>query len=308
MYLYTLNYREEVDFIKTQIDNLIEYLYTKNKFFVSTENMNNDDINEIKFSYKGEDVKDPKNKFKLYLSVIIYKIIINNFMNTKLKKYLKNNYMYLNYNDYTEIEDMYKNILLNEDYEIDDDSIFFINTKNYIINIITNYFNEYDELNVEGFIKFRSKKIDNELEVAVNKLVERFMIEKEYNEFIKLLKYFVEMQENKLDEVHILIERNGEYLIKNKYGEDILELFSTGLNTLECTEIIKTEDLIISGLITQCPKYVFVYGTDYALNAEILDTIKKVFEDRAFFYKYNYFKPLKNYSNHKEYLVDNSLN
>jgi len=306
MYLYTLNYRDEADFVKTQINDLIEYLYTKNKFFVSAENKNDNNINEVTFSYKG-DVKDPKNKFKLYLSVIIYKIIINNFMNTKLKKYLKNNYMYLNYNDYSEIEKMYKNILLNEDYEIDDDSIFFINTKNYIINIITKYFNEYDELNVEGFIKFRSQKIDNELEVAVNKLVERFMIEKEYNEFIKLLKYFVEMQENKLDEVHILIERNGEYLIKNKYGEDILDLFSTGLDTLEYTEIIKTEDLIISGLITQCPKYVFIYGTDYALNTEILDTIKKVFEDRAFFYEYNYFKPLKNYSN-KEYLVDNRLN
>ncbi len=307
MYLYTLNYSEEEDFIKDQIDNLIEYLYTKNKFFVSTENGDNENLKEVKFSYIG-DAKDPKNKFKLYLSVIIYKVIINNFMTYKLRKYLKNNYVYLNCNDYVEIEEMFKEVLLNEDYEIDDDSIFFINIKNYVINIIINYFSEFDELNIEGFIKFRSKEIDNEIEVAINKLVERFMIEKEYNEFIKLLKYFVEMQENKIDEVHILIEKNGEYLIKNKYGEDILDLFSSSLNTLEYTEIIKTEDLIISGLITQCPKYVFIYGTDNALNTEILDTIKKVFEDRAFFNEQDYFKPLKNFNKNKEYLIDKSLN
>ena len=33
--------------------------------------------------------------------------------------------------------------------------------------------------------------------------------EKEYNEFIKLLKYFVDIQDCKLEEVNIIVQRNG---------------------------------------------------------------------------------------------------
>ena len=40
------------------------------------------------------------------------------------------------------------------------------------------------------------------------------MVEKEYNEFIKLLKYFVEIQESKVDEVNILIEEEWKLLFK----------------------------------------------------------------------------------------------
>ncbi len=32
------------------------------------------------------------------------------------------------------------------------------------------------------------------------------MVDKEYNEFIKLLKYFVEIEESKLDKLNILID------------------------------------------------------------------------------------------------------
>ncbi len=38
------------------------------------------------------------------------------------------------------------------------------------------------------------------------------MVEKEYNEFIKLLKYFVDVQENKIDEVNIIIDKLGNYI------------------------------------------------------------------------------------------------
>lgn len=38
------------------------------------------------------------------------------------------------------------------------------------------------------------------------------MVDKEYNEFIKLLKYFVEIEESKLDKLNILIDPTGNIL------------------------------------------------------------------------------------------------
>ncbi|EET86548.1 sporulation protein YtxC, partial [Clostridium carboxidivorans P7] len=72
-----------------------------------------------------------------------------------------------------------------------------------------------------GFITFRMKELREDLEEIVDKVVERYMTEKEYNEFIKLLKYFVEIQESKIEEINIIIKSDGKYLIQDKEGNDI---------------------------------------------------------------------------------------
>ena len=47
------------------------------------------------------------------------------------------------------------------------------------------------------------------------------MVEKEYKEFVKLLKYFVDIQESRIDEVNIYIHEGGGYVIKDGYGKDV---------------------------------------------------------------------------------------
>lgn len=49
--------------------------------------------------------------------------------------------------------------------------------------------------------------IKEDLEAVIDKVVERYMVEKEYDEFINLLKYFVDIQENKIDEVNVIIKK-----------------------------------------------------------------------------------------------------
>lgn len=62
-------------------------------------------------------------------------------------------------------------------------------------------------MNLEGFVRFRLKDIIDEIEMAIEMSVDDFIIQKEYNEFIDLLRYFVELQEPRIDLVNVIKKR-----------------------------------------------------------------------------------------------------
>ena len=107
------------------------------------------------------------------------------------------------------------------------------------------------------------------------------MIEKEYNEFIKLLKYFVDIQDCKLEEVNIIVQRNGSYEVKDSKGLDIFKDFLNEITDIAEEGIINIEDIIISGLITNAPKKIKIYNEEYCINKEFIQTIKSVFGERV---------------------------
>lgn len=60
---------------------------------------------------------------------------------------------------------------------------------------------ENEEINIQGFITFRMKELREDIEEIIDKVVEEYMVEKEYREFVKLLKYFVDIQESKIEKL-----------------------------------------------------------------------------------------------------------
>jgi putative sporulation protein YtxC len=84
-----------------------------------------------------------------------------------------------------------------------------------------------DEMVLDGFIRFRLKDFRHELEKAVDRAVDDLLIEKEYSEFIKLLRYFVEIQEPKVEEVHVVVGEDNKYILLDSslriINNDLLE-------------------------------------------------------------------------------------
>ena len=102
-------------------------------------------------------------------------------------------------------------------------------------------------------------------------------MEREYNEFIKLLKYFVDIQEPKFENIHVIASKGCGYAL---FDENCKEI------TNECikeyvTEISKGEinydDLLVSSLITLAPKKITVHCIGNFKNKELLETIKNIF-------------------------------
>lgn len=130
---------------------------------------------------------------------------------------------------------------------------------------------------INGFITFRMKDFTSELENAVDRAVDDILIEKEYNEFIKLLRYFVDIQDSKVEEVHVCLDENEKYkLLDSSYeviDNDMLEELAKEISDCE----ISCDDLLISSLITIAPNKITIHDCDKIKNTELLRTINNVF-------------------------------
>lgn len=64
---------------------------------------------------------------------------------------------------------------------------------------------ESTTLILEGFIRFRLQAYGAMISQIVEKAVEQYLLEREYQEFIRLLRYFMDIQEPREDRLHVLI-------------------------------------------------------------------------------------------------------
>ncbi|NLX69421.1 MAG: putative sporulation protein YtxC [Clostridiales bacterium] len=137
------------------------------------------------------------------------------------------------------------------------------------------------ELIIDGFIRFRLKDFTKDLTQGISGIAEELLIEKEYNEFIKLLRYFVEIQEPKVNEVHVVVEDDRKYvLLDDSYrviNNDVLKELAKEISDKE----ISYDDLLISSLITIAPSKITIHDCEKIKNTELLNTINKVFRGKV---------------------------
>ncbi len=142
---------------------------------------------------------------------------------------------------------------------------------------VKKYLETTDKLMLDGFVNFRLKDYQSELGEVIDKAVEDFMIEKECKEFVKLLKYFVEVQKPKYDLVSI-VPRGGTYLIFDDKGEDISK--QCAREFIKDGGGISSDDLLISTLISIAPRRLCIHQAAKITNTELLRTIEQVFEKK----------------------------
>lgn len=153
--------------------------------------------------------------------------------------------------------------------------------KDQVWKRVMEYVENNDELVLEGFIRFRLKDFNREMEEAVDRAVDDLLIEKEYSEFIKLLRYFVEIQEPKMEEVHVLMDEDKKFTLLDSdlhiINNDMLEDLAKEISEKE----ISHDDLLISALITIAPKKIIIHQFERIQNKELLNTIDKVFNGKV---------------------------
>ncbi len=283
MLLLTLIQDDSKEYIIDEIRNARNYFKFKNVTVGISESLENN-LHIIKVYCDDENFDEKFHRmFNLYIGTVLFKVVIKEFCKKNISKYLSENFYFLRGEDIKEVKNMIINVFENESNIIDDNMIYYMNRKNEIIDKIVICLEENNEVNIKGFLTFRMKEIAHDLESIIDKIVEKFMIEKEYNEFIKLLKYFVDVQESKIDQVNIMIDKNGDYLVKDELGNDILNNLINELYDSRINSKVSSEDLIISGLITSAPKKIVIHCVENSRNKELIETIKNVFVERVEF-------------------------
>lgn len=226
----------------------------------------------------SEEIKDIIN---LYVSNILYRIVIENYRQKEMLEFLIDNYFFLKQDEILEIEESVLDVLNCREKNHDEKSIYCLNIVNSIIEKIRDCICEKQEINVDGFITFRMRKLREDIEKIIDKVVEKYMVDKEYEEFVKLLKYFVDIQECKIEEIKIYIDERNNYIVKDGFGKDLYKDFVVQLAGDVSNLNINVEDILISGLITSSPRKITIYGTDNCSNKEFINTINSVFGDKV---------------------------
>lgn len=135
-------------------------------------------------------------------------------------------------------------------------------------------------VNVEGIMAFRLGSYRTELKETVDYAVDEYLMDKQYQEFISLLKYFVYIQQVKIPSVHVLHRGGSEFELLDDKLEALEPIKSEGGITFETLEKeLNFEDLIVSSLITMAPERIYIHTQ--SPDTQVIRTIRQIFEDRV---------------------------
>jgi putative sporulation protein YtxC len=235
-------------------------------------------VNDGRF-YREKSMESYK-VLKTYISNALADYIIRQYEDRLILRIINSNYCYFNSIEKKEILHRALNIIKNEDKSILN-SLFQIKRRNVIISQLMDYFDNSNSIILDGFVNFRLKEYIKDLEDVVDKAVDDFLMDREYKEFIRLLRYFVDIQEPKLNTVHVIVGYDNKYTLLDERKKEITnECIQEYANEISEGEI-NYDDLLVSSLITFAPRKIVVHCAGQFRNKELMDTIKNVFFGRV---------------------------
>ncbi|MEC0368780.1 putative sporulation protein YtxC [Paenibacillus chibensis] len=135
-------------------------------------------------------------------------------------------------------------------------------------------------LHVDGFLTFRSRAYANELKEIVEYAVDEFLMDRQYEEFVGMLKYFVYFQQPQVPLVHVI----------HKGGQELL-LLDEDLNPLEYRadegvvverldqQDLQMEDAVVTTLISVSPAKIVIHTREPHM--AVIRTLTQIFEQRV---------------------------
>ncbi|MBS3969880.1 MAG: putative sporulation protein YtxC [Clostridia bacterium] len=237
-------------------------------------------INDINIKFKGkyffyelklsaDYTSKPLNNCINSLISTLTNLIIDKYKDIIIEKTIKNYYYYFDINERKAISTKTVNYLL----AIND----LKNQKTWKSRIskrIIKHFENHNNLIIDGFVNFRLKDFCNEIQLAVEDSVEDYLLEKEYDEFVDLLKHLMHITRPKFKSVHIFFYEPGIFKLYNEEMKDI-ELYNYGVNLMD--DDINYEDIVISSVISLAPKELILHGFKNSKHHGLITTLERVF-------------------------------
>lgn len=228
-----------------------------------------------------ERLDEIKDRIRLIIADALSNIILEDLQSSMVQKIIREEYFYFEREDQDKILRDALAIMWGGRNPIVNSETIREQWRYRVWDRIMDHLGANDELVFEGFIRFRLKDFMGELENAVDRAVDDLLIENEYNEFIKLLQYFVEIQDPKVEEVHVLQQDDKRYMLLDSnlrvIHNDMLEQLAREISDKD----ISHDDLLISSLITIAPCKITIHEYDKIKNVELLNTINNVFTGKV---------------------------
>lgn len=259
--------------IKTNNEDILKYL--QNEF---------SEFNMLNVFYS-------RNEFKLYKNIIIHYtgidnelfytklatilsyLVIDYFENGIIKNILNSNYFYFDNSEFANILD-----LCNENL-CDDVEFSFTNREMLLFDAFYKYITTHHSIVISGFINFRLTDYRNLLEDLVDFSVNEYIIEREYLEFISLLKLYINSQPPSPLIIHVVSFENDTFLLDEDMK--IIDIDKSSLNAKYLSDVsFSNNDYVLNALLNLLPKKIYLHLDSHSENLDFTHTLQLIFEDR----------------------------
>lgn len=258
--------------IKTNNSNLLSYLLSELKTL---------ELNDVCFSenyfkyYKNIIVHYTGNQPDLFfdkISSILSLLVIDEVEENLLKRLLIQNYFYFDAVERNKILGICFDILA-ENF-----SNLFDKKFQVLYKYFYTYISSHKQLVLDGFINFRLKDYMDILDDIVGEAVNSFLVEKEYAEFISLLKLYINSQKSNCELVHLVYSSTHSILLDE--NKEIIHPSDEMFKAKYLSDIsFSSNDYTLNSLLSLLPKNIYLHISDYTTD-EFIHTLQLVFEDR----------------------------
>lgn len=255
------NNSESICYLLNSLENLeIEDTYFSCKTFKHYTN--------IIIHYLGNDL----DCFNSTICDLLVCLIIDNFEHKLLKQFLVQNYFYF---DSLEINKVFE---ICEDILCESDDYSFENRYNILFDNLYDYISQNNKLYLNGFLTFRNKDYIKYLSDILDLSVNKFIIEREYLEFISLLKIYINSHSSSINLVRLYYNNSKPTLFDE--NDNLIDVRGDSFDMKYLSDIsFSSNDYILNALLTLAPKKIIVYLSDASID-EFINTLSLIFENR----------------------------
>lgn len=209
------------------------------------------------------------------ISSILSLLVIDELEETFINKIILEHYFYFDCNERKDILNLCFDIMSNDFSDIFDKKF------KLLYNVFYNFLLDNKSLYLQGFTNFRLKSYFKVLDDIVAEAVNCFVVEKEYLEFVSLLKLYINSQDSSCNLVHLIYTSNEEESILLDENKEIINISHDNLNAKYLSDIsFSANDYTLNTLLTLLPKEIYIHLIDDYID-DFINTLITIFENRV---------------------------
>lgn len=209
------------------------------------------------------------------ISSILSLLVIDELEETFINKIILEHYFYFDCNERKDILNLCFDIMSNDFSDIFDKKF------KLLYNVFYNFLLDNKNLYLQGFTNFRLKSYFKVLDDIVAEAVNCFVVEKEYLEFVSLLKLYINSQDSSCNLVHLIYTSNEEESILLDENKEIINISHDNLNAKYLSDIsFSANDYTLNTLLTLLPKEIYIHLIDDYID-DFINTLITIFENRV---------------------------
>lgn len=137
---------------------------------------------------------------------------------------------------------------------------------------------KYQEINIEGWLRFRTSKYKIILQDVLEQCIEDYFVKKDIVKFIKMIREISNFNDPLEDTLHLVYKADGKIKILNEVMQEVTASYiKEYCEELLTDKTLNKEDLIMNVLITVCPRRIVVHQKEKAKHPEFIKTLEGIF-------------------------------